>query len=91
MSDEEEFLSATDFANIKDLRTKSAFVASRAEKAILESKVSELEYRTAVLNVYVKYGLKLSDSIDENTGKILRAALEAVATEEVKTEEITKE
>lgn len=69
---EEEVISAQDFALIKDLRTKNAFVASRAEKAILESRVAELEYKNTVLNIYVKYGLGLKDSIDETTGKILR-------------------
>lgn len=73
MSDKEEFLSAQDLAAIKDLRTKNAFVASRAEKAILESKVAELEYKSAVLNTYIKYGLTMVDSIDEITGKIVRA------------------
>ena len=72
MSDKEEFLSAQDLATIKDLRTKNAFVASRAEKAILESKVAELEYKSAVLNTYIKYGLTMVDSIDEITGKIVR-------------------
>lgn len=65
-------ISPQDFALIKDLRTKNAFVASRAEKAILESRLSELEYKNTVLNIYVKYGLSLKDSIDESTGKILR-------------------
>lgn len=69
---EEEVISAQDFALIKDLRTKNAFIASRAEKAILESRVAELEYKNTVLNIYVKYGLGLKDSIDETTGKILR-------------------
>jgi hypothetical protein len=67
----EEFLSAQDFASIKELRTKQAFVANSAEKAILESKVADLEYKSFILNVYLKYKLSMSDSIDENTGKIL--------------------
>ncbi|HVI39873.1 MAG TPA: hypothetical protein VM577_04365 [Anaerovoracaceae bacterium] len=68
----EEFISVADFTTIKDMRTKNAFIASRAEKAILESRVSEAELRNAILNVYVKYGLTVRDSIDETSGKILR-------------------
>lgn len=67
-----ESVSVEDFSIIKDLRTKNAFVAARAEKAILESRLSEAEYKNGVLNIYVKYGLTMRDSIDEATGKILR-------------------
>lgn len=68
----EEKISPEDFAVIKDLRTKNAFVASRAEKAILDSRVAELEYKNAILNIYVKYGLGIKDTIDETSGKIIK-------------------
>ena len=69
----EEFLSQQDFAILKDLRTKAAFILVKAEKAILENKVAELEYKSALLNAYLKYNIDINDSIDESTGKIVRA------------------
>jgi hypothetical protein len=74
MSDKEEFLSTQDFHTLKDLRTKAAFIVTKAEKAILESRVAELEYKHALLNAYLKYGLDTSDGIDmDDQGKIVRA------------------
>lgn len=83
--EKEQFLSPQDFSVIKDLRTKNAFIASRAEKAILESRIAELEYKYAVLNACVKYGLSITDSIDETTGQIIKnSSEEKTDTEQVK-------
>lgn len=42
-----------------------------AEKALAQNETAELHYKYTVLQVYMKYGLSSTDSIDEN-GNILR-------------------
>lgn len=68
--DKEKVISAEDLAQLKELRLKNALVATRAEKALLEARVSELEYKVAIQQVYLKYGISLEQSVDENTGKV---------------------
>lgn len=68
--DKEKIISAEDLTQLKELRLKNALVATRAEKALLEARVSELEYKVAIQQVYLKYGISPEQSVDENTGKV---------------------
>lgn len=68
--EQDKCLETSEFYALKELRTKSAFIASNAEKAILESRVADLEYKVAIQNIYIKYNMSSSDTIDEETGKI---------------------
>lgn len=70
MNDKEITISAEDLAALKELRIKNAFIANKAEKALLEARVSELEYKVAAQQIYLKYGIASTDSIDEQTGKV---------------------
>ena len=72
MKSEQEELEEKEFSMIKDLRTKAAFIESRAEKAALESHIANLELKVAVQNIYIKYKMSAADKIDEETGKIIR-------------------
>lgn len=70
--EQDRFIDANDFASLKDLRIKTAFITTQTEKAMLEQRIAELEYKTAVLNVYIKNRMSLSETIDDNTGKIIK-------------------
>lgn len=59
-----EKISDEDLASIKEL-------SGLLEKIKLQEKVYELEYRLAVSNLYVKYKLDQSDTIDPG-GRIVR-------------------
>lgn len=65
-----EKISDDDLASIKEL-------SAVLEKVKLQEKIYELEYRLAVSNLYVKYKLDQSDTIDPN-GKIIRKSSEKV-------------
>lgn len=57
-------ISVEDLSSIKEL-------SSLLEKIKLQEKVYELEYKLAISNLYVKYGLSSSDTIDPS-GNIIR-------------------
>lgn len=72
MTEEKEMISRED---LNDLASAKAVVQTKlllAQKAIAESQASELEWRNKVLQIFVKHGLKLTDSIDETTGEVTR-------------------
>ncbi len=58
-------VSKDDLAGLKDLKAKAIASTTAA-------KVDELEFRNAILNVFLEYNLKKDDSFDENTGVITR-------------------
>lgn len=43
-----------------------------AEKALSDARVAELEYRSLVQHIFLKYELKLTDKIDDATGVVTR-------------------
>lgn len=47
-----------------------------AEKALAQNETADLHYKYTVLQIYMKYGLTPSDSIDEN-GNIIKNADQA--------------
>lgn len=57
-------ISPEDLSSIKEL-------SNLLEKIKLQEKIYELEYKLAVSNLYVKYGLSSSDTIDPS-GTIFR-------------------
>ena len=48
--------------------------AVNAEKALAQNETAELHYKYVVLQIYMKYGLSSSDSIDEN-GNVIKGKL----------------
>lgn len=81
---EDLFISQQELTAIKNAKTKIGLAAAQAEKAIAEHKAAELEYRNTFLMVMVKYKLEVEDSIDENTGKVLKKAQAEVVHEDQK-------
>lgn len=67
---DEKVISKEDLASLKDAKTKSAFLAMKAEKAVLEAQLAEAEKRNHILNMYIKYGLSAEDIIDESSGLV---------------------
>jgi hypothetical protein len=70
--EEDKVVSKEDLDLIKNSRNKVQFSMLKAEKASLEAKTDELEYKNAILNMYLKYGLTLDMLIDENTGAVTK-------------------
>ena len=70
-------ISQEDMDEIKRAKVKSTILALSAEKALLESQKADLEQKNIVLNVYVKYGLGVTDQIlDDGTVKEIAATTE---------------
>lgn len=43
-----------------------------AEKALSDARIAELEYRSLIQHVFLKYELKMTDRIDDATGVVTR-------------------
>lgn len=63
-------ISPADLTFLKDLRVKTTMIISDAEKAQMKAKIAELEYKITIQEVYLKYGIAITDSVDETTGKV---------------------
>lgn len=77
-------ISMSDLLVIKNAKTKVGHMAQRAEKAILESQLADLEHRNLVLSIYLKYRLNDTDTIDESSGEIIRKTTSNEETKEAK-------
>jgi hypothetical protein len=62
---EEEFISQEDLSNIKQLRQKMQIIE-------LQKYAVELELKNYILRVYLKHQLSEKDTIQEETGKIVK-------------------
>jgi chaperonin cofactor prefoldin len=62
---EEEFISQEDLSNIKQLRQKIQIIE-------LQKYAVELELKNYILRVYLKHQLSEKDTIQEETGKIVK-------------------
>lgn len=69
---EDLYVSKEDLEKIKDARTKSQITALEAEKAALEHKLAEAEFKNVVAGIFIKHKLNLNDIIDEVTGKVIK-------------------
>jgi hypothetical protein len=69
----EDKISEVDYMSLELAKANRRVALANAEKALAESKVAETEYKYAVLQIFHKYGLGAGDSIEESTGKILKA------------------
>jgi hypothetical protein len=56
---------------LKDLKNKT-------ERAAMENRILELEYKNAIQSIYLKYQLDVMDIIDIATGKITKNKKEEV-------------
>jgi hypothetical protein len=63
-STEKIFIDEDDLKSVKEAKNKLQIFN-------LSLKNAELEYRNLVLNIFLKNGLSLTDSFDEQTGKII--------------------
>lgn len=56
-----------------ELAKARRFIAlAQAEKALAQQETAELGYRYVMLQLKIKYGLKDTDSINEETGEIIK-------------------
>jgi hypothetical protein len=67
-----EGITPEDLAAINKAKQKVGFTALRAQNAILESQMAELEQKNLTFSLFVKYRLTELDQINESTGEIIR-------------------
>jgi len=70
MSD--EFISQEDMDVINKQKAVVRASVSEAEKQTANAKIADLEYRSTVQHIFLKYGLKLTDQINDVDGRIIR-------------------
>ena len=68
----EEIISPEDINKITMAKVKLQLAIAQAEKTTAEARVADLEYRSLVQHIFLSYGLKMTDRIDDATGRILR-------------------
>lgn len=74
-----EFLDAItkeELMNIANAKLKTVLAVAEAQKSASEARVAELEYSSLLQQIFIKYGMKLTDAIDEKTGAIKRSPIE---------------
>lgn len=69
-------ISQEDMDKLKELRTLININQVVADKAAAEARVSVLERQSFIQHMFLRYGLTINDSIDENTGVIKRTPVE---------------
>jgi hypothetical protein len=67
-------LQETDKLALELAKMNRRLAAVNAEKALAQNETAELHYKYVVLQIYMKYGLSSSDSIDEN-GNVIKGKL----------------
>lgn len=67
-----DYISPEDFNALQKSKANAAYVRVLADKADAERRAADAEARCTVLQIYVKYQLSTSDSIDNVDGKIIR-------------------
>lgn len=68
----DECISTEDHDNLNTLKQRSVLTAAKAETAVANARVADLEYRLFVQHIYLKYKMDSSDRIEDSTGKIQR-------------------
>ena len=68
----EDKISQEDLNKLKELRTIAGIAQINAEKAASEAKVAMLERQGYIQHMFLRLGLSINDTIDENTGEIKR-------------------
>ena len=70
MSERKQIIEPEDLSVIAAAKQRAIMVATHAEKVVAEAKVAELEHRSTILQLFIKYGLDASTRINEQTGEI---------------------
>jgi|SRR5690606_7806277 len=68
-----EFISKEDALKINDAKSKLTEATQAAQRASLEAKNAELEYKVTIQHIFLKYGLSVKDSINTDTCEITRS------------------
>lgn len=69
----EDKISSEDLDAIAQAKIRVQLAVSHAEKTAAEARVMDLEYKTLVQHIFIKYGLKVTDKIDDGSGIITRS------------------
>jgi 3-hydroxyisobutyrate dehydrogenase-like beta-hydroxyacid dehydrogenase len=67
-----ERISEEDKNTLESLRVKKEFAQMTAEKATAQAEAAEMTYRYNAIQLFIKYSLTASDTIDPVTGEITR-------------------
>ena len=96
MSERPDVISEEDLAIIAQAKDRALRVAQAAETVVAQAKVAELEHRTVVQHMFLKYGIPINGRVDDSTGQITWPELDQVTNgidpeETEETEETTDE
>ena len=80
----DEFVSQEHLATIIEAKGKALTAVQVANNAASEAKIAELEYKTMVQQVFIKYNLRLTDRIEDKDGRIIRLTEEDIKKEQQK-------
>lgn len=67
-----EGIAPEDLIAIQKAKHKLGFTALRAQNAILESQMAELEQKNLTFSLFLKYRLTEQDQINDQTGEIIK-------------------
>lgn len=79
MSEFLDAISKEELMSISNAKLKTVLAVSEAQKAASNARIAELEYSNLLQQIYIKYGMRLTDSIDEKNGTIKRSPVETPA------------
>jgi hypothetical protein len=84
MTDERpDLISPEDLAVIAQAKDRAIRAAQQAETVVAQAKVAELEHRTLVQHMFLKYSIPITGRVDENTGQITWPELSELTSGEV--------
>ncbi len=72
----EEKISDKDLHKISNAKHKVELAVLTAQKATLEAKLADVEFRSLVQQIFIEYNLGEADRIDDATGQITRMVKE---------------
>jgi hypothetical protein len=86
MSEKVSNIQSEDLVLINNARGKLLTLASKADAAVAEAKIADLELQVIIRNTYLKYGLNIQCKVDETTGAVTYPETEKVVETETKEE-----
>jgi hypothetical protein len=80
MSERPDVISEEDLAVISQAKERALRAAQAAETVVAQAKVAELEHRTIVQHMFLKYSIPINGRVDEKNGQISWPELDEVTS-----------
>ncbi|HMC00001.1 MAG TPA: hypothetical protein VKN14_03080 [Flavobacteriaceae bacterium] len=72
VEEQTESITTEEMQEINNAKIRVKLASAEAETAAAVAKVTDLEYRSLVQHIFIKYHLGVDDRIDDGTGNIVR-------------------